>query len=572
GQEGKSFDDLDKWLEPMQSQEPASSPSLQPFSGSSVNSGLDDSLFGNLNHKPTSEDPLAAFDGASNSGDDLASQGFPFESQGIPDSFDGGMPDMNRDVIQLPNIQSNAPVDDPLAAIGTNESPLQKSPAPAPASFTPPPLEKPETKGDAMASELDDFLGGVERSVEKSVGQLTGQSPQASTSSSPLTSQEDRADEQDPNRTQLNPMALTAGPDGVLQPQYRASEPSSAAEDAVTKLQPAVEAMPAKETSSATPAAAKEEESATDAKQNIPDSFLDDLGLDQPEKRPVVNVAKHDTDEQIIDPAAELDELLKAKPADAFTSLSDAEKDAILSEIKPVGPSAAKTPELKKSSGTPTIPPGVSMPESPVHTSAPENGNTGQILADKLGLEALSEKQQEVLPTVVSKVVKETVKGMMQSLRARNEIKSAFRMNMTMIQAAENNPLKFSVTPDDALENMFTKTGKAYLPPVESIVDGFADIADHQIALFDGMRSAYDSMLEMFNPEKLEERFNSRKGKNFMGMRKGKNWESYQDFYQDLAQDKEDTFKRFFGEIFAEAYERRMHELKTARKGKTQGR
>ena len=135
---------------------------------------------------------------------------------------------------------------------------------------------------------------------------------------------------------------------------------------------------------------------------------------------------------------------------------------------------------------------------------------------------------------------------------------------MTTIQSAENNPLKFSVTPEDAIENMFAKQGKAYLPPVEAIQDGFADISDHQVALFDAMKAAYEHILGQFDPDFLAQKFERTSSKRFLGG-KAKNWDAYQLLYSELKEDKEQTFKRLFGEVFADAYERRMHSLKMSR-------
>jgi type VI secretion system FHA domain protein len=185
-------------------------------------------------------------------------------------------------------------------------------------------------------------------------------------------------------------------------------------------------------------------------------------------------------------------------------------------------------------------------------------------LARELGLMNLSEAQQAALLTTVANTVKATVSGMMKTLRARSEIKSEFRLNMTTIQSAENNPLKFSVTPEDAIENMFAKQGKAYLPPVEAIHDGFADISDHQVALFDAMKAAYEHIFHQFDPEFLAQKFERNASKRLLGG-KARNWDAFQQLYSEYKEDKEQTFKRLFGEVFADAYERRMHSLKMSR-------
>ena len=202
---------------------------------------------------------------------------------------------------------------------------------------------------------------------------------------------------------------------------------------------------------------------------------------------------------------------------------------------------------------------------NPVEKQQITSTTTGDELAQALGLAQLSVEQKNILNDAVANTVKETVSGMMRTLRARSEIKSEFRMNMTTIQSAENNPLKFSVTPEDAIENMFAKQGKAYLSPIDAINDGFADISDHQIALFDAMKAAYEHILGQFDPDLLARKFDKSSSKRFLGGSKGKNWDAYQSLYDEYKEDNEVTFKRLFGEVFADAYERRMHSLKMSR-------
>ncbi|MBU6955668.1 type VI secretion system-associated FHA domain protein TagH [Hahella sp. HN01] len=205
-------------------------------------------------------------------------------------------------------------------------------------------------------------------------------------------------------------------------------------------------------------------------------------------------------------------------------------------------------------------------PERPAVSTPPIQVSPEQAagLAQALGLARLTAEQQANLTPVIADMVRETVDGLMKALRARQTIKNEFRMNLTMIQAAENNPLKFSVSAEDALDNLFTKSGRAYMSPMEATKEAFADISDHQLALFNGIRAAYDYLMSQFNPEKLERRFEKQRGKSLFGGA-GKNWEGYKDFFEEMNEDAEKTFKRLFGETFAESYERSFNELKANR-------
>ena len=139
-------------------------------------------------------------------------------------------------------------------------------------------------------------------------------------------------------------------------------------------------------------------------------------------------------------------------------------------------------------------------------------------------------------------------------------------MSVTTIQPVENNPLKFSATVDDALENMFLKKGNAYKPPKESVEEGFIGIAEHQMAVLSGMRAAFKGIIERFDPVLLEKRFEKQnKGGLIPGIKNAKNWELFCDYYNDLVGDLDNSFQYLFGDDFVRAYEDQLQRLAIAR-------
>jgi len=187
-------------------------------------------------------------------------------------------------------------------------------------------------------------------------------------------------------------------------------------------------------------------------------------------------------------------------------------------------------------------------------------------IINALGLNAkdLSSEQISNLNHVVGSVVKESVSGLMQVLGARAAIKNEFRMAATLIQAAENNPLKFSVNVDEAMETLFVRESKAYMGSVEAIHDGFEDVKNHQLAMLTGMRAAFQSMFGRFDPEKLQARFEADgvSGMTASG-RKAKYWEAFEKYYRSWAEDQDMVFHELFGDDFVEAYEQQMEQLKS---------
>lgn len=57
------------------------------------------------------------------------------------------------------------------------------------------------------------------------------------------------------------------------------------------------------------------------------------------------------------------------------------------------------------------------------------------------------------------------VEGLIDVLRARASLKGEFRMQQTMIQPAENNPLKFAPNADEALLLLLRHGNQAFMAP-----------------------------------------------------------------------------------------------------------
>ncbi len=131
-------------------------------------------------------------------------------------------------------------------------------------------------------------------------------------------------------------------------------------------------------------------------------------------------------------------------------------------------------------------------------------------------MEVAPEESEAVLETI-GELMREMVGGLMEVLRARAEIKSEFRMQLTTIRPVENNPLKFSASIDDALRNLLAPQSDAYLPPREALNEAMENIEAHQLAVMAGMQAALSSMLKRFEPGALERYFGEKGGRQPAG-------------------------------------------------------
>ncbi len=254
-------------------------------------------------------------------------------------------------------------------------------------------------------------------------------------------------------------------------------------------------------------------------------------------------------------------------PAEDKKSALEKANEKILAEIA-ILKKQAQEQALKEQIAKNTQQPAANTPAK----KRPANAHEQSLIA-AMGLDEQQLDDEKIIEInqIVGELVRETISGMMQVLSSRSTIKNEFRMNVTTIQPVENNPLKFSATVDDALENMFVRDGNAYKKPVEAIREGFEGIAEHQVAILAGIRKAFKGVLQRFDPAVLEQRFDKfSKGTLLPGIGKGKYWESYKHYYEELVDDMDNSFQHLFGYEFVQAYEDQLQQLQIARKTRNQ--
>ncbi|MES9927787.1 MAG: type VI secretion system-associated FHA domain protein TagH, partial [Candidatus Thiodiazotropha sp. 6PDIVS] len=166
-------------------------------------------------------------------------------------------------------------------------------------------------------------------------------------------------------------------------------------------------------------------------------------------------------------------------------------------------------------------------------------------------------------------VMRASVEGSMSILRARAQMKGEFRMNQTMIQPVENNPLKFSINTEEALRHLVNPNPKSgYLPPLHAIVEANEDVEAHMLAVMVGMQAALQVVLQRFKPEILEKRLGQSALLEKLPLyRQAKTWDLFTELYSEIANEAEDDFHQLFGRTFSKAYEeqiRRLESLKHA--------
>jgi predicted component of type VI protein secretion system len=166
------------------------------------------------------------------------------------------------------------------------------------------------------------------------------------------------------------------------------------------------------------------------------------------------------------------------------------------------------------------------------------------------------------------KLLRVMVSGLMELLRERSHMKDTFRLPQTVMQAAQNNPLKFSASVDEALRYLFNDRGEnAYLSAEDAVRAGFRDVRQHEQALVKAMLQAVQDYVERFDPEELKSRFDKglKRGGLLSGGNKLKYWELYEESYPALTQREDGGPPQLFTEEFARAYMQEVEGQKAGR-------
>ena len=171
------------------------------------------------------------------------------------------------------------------------------------------------------------------------------------------------------------------------------------------------------------------------------------------------------------------------------------------------------------------------------------------------------------LMRVVGSLLQAAVAGTLQLMVVRATAKHELRAQVTMIQARNNNPLKFSPDARSALEQMLQPPMRGFLAAPEAMTDAMHDLMGHTIGTMAGTRAALEGVLDRFTPQQLEAKLVGKSMlDNLLPMnRKAKLWELYLHHYETLRNEAQDDFHTLFGRAFLAAYEQQLDRLQRSK-------
>jgi len=146
--------------------------------------------------------------------------------------------------------------------------------------------------------------------------------------------------------------------------------------------------------------------------------------------------------------------------------------------------------------------------------------------------------------------------NLMQLLKARAEAKTLARTgSRTMIEARENNALKFTPNPEAAFAIIFGPASSGYLDGRQTLERSFEDLKAHEAATFSAMQQAVMQLFEDLSPEAIEEASGGGAKRSFLSGGKGKNWETFVERWNAKASAGEHGMLDAFLDCFAAFYD-----------------
>ncbi|MBU2968417.1 type VI secretion system-associated FHA domain protein TagH [Pseudoalteromonas sp. C2R02] len=154
--------------------------------------------------------------------------------------------------------------------------------------------------------------------------------------------------------------------------------------------------------------------------------------------------------------------------------------------------------------------------------------------------------------------------GVMKTLRQRAEIKNDFRINQTTFQQTENNPLKFSASIDDVMQNLFLRRSSSFLSAKSAITEAFNDTQNHEKSLINGTQGAVEGLLKQLDPEHIAQR--DFDGQNVLekmipNQKPAKYWKLYSLLHADIKHCLNKQQSQVWHDDFVAAYDKKIKSL-----------
>jgi len=234
-------------------------------------------------------------------------------------------------------------------------------------------------------------------------------------------------------------------------------------------------------------------------------------------------------------------------------------------EVPPPPPPQVSAEEAAPAepAGEPPLPSTAPAPETPAKPQAttqvaPGSSDFVKAFAEGAGIPAsvLEGRDPEELARELGTILQGITGDLMGLLQARSQVKAMTRnANRTLIGRTGNNALKFSPTPQMALQTMLSGNAveNGYLPMDKAMNAAFKDIQKHHVWTYAAMQKAAARFDQTLSPDAIENE--GKVQKSTFGNPKAKLWERIQDRWTSLSGAYDDGIVGVFTQYFTECYE-----------------
>jgi type VI secretion system protein ImpI len=173
--------------------------------------------------------------------------------------------------------------------------------------------------------------------------------------------------------------------------------------------------------------------------------------------------------------------------------------------------------------------------------------------------QVFTQKDPQAVAEQLGQMLRVVVDNLSQLLNARVQAKRMVRSaSHTVIQATDNNPLKFSPSAEEALRIMFGPQTRSYLDAQQALLQGFEDIKTHQVKTYSAMQQALTTLLAELDPETIDRGTEADRGiAGMVGSRKARLWDAYVARWQAKQRSEKGGLIDAFMQIFAQYYDER---------------
>lgn len=259
------------------------------------------------------------------------------------------------------------------------------------------------------------------------------------------------------------------------------------------------------------------------------------------------------------------------RSTDPLVLFGAAASPALAPEIPP-----DRTPELHAAfvppqPQAPAIPRPPAAPVEAAAAAAPWDGDAAALWRSFCeGAGVRVEPPEGVTPELMrlaGTLLRATLDGTLQLMAMRSATRHELHANVTMIQARNNNPLKFSPDAQAALEQLLQPPLRGFMSGPAAVTEAMDDLVGHAIGTMAGTRSALEGVLARFAPQALEGKL---VGKTVLDSllpmaHRAKLWELYLQHYERIREEAQEDFHALFGKAFVEAYEQQLEQLRRER-------